>query len=155
MTFFSSEQRSPGFSIGCLLLGFWGPYQERRLIPSRGLEGGLFWKKDILAAIGFSRWESFLSRSPARSGERWKKILDGIVCLAHRYCWIPLVVILSGFNNFLIIIGLAGGVFISVQYLFIIAVGRRTLQLSAREKALLDILVLFLFAPRFTKSLCL
>ena len=60
---------------------------------------------------------------------------------------IPFIIVLSGFNNFLVIVGLAGGVFISTQYLLIIAVGRRTLQLSRREKTLLDILtVIFVCA---------
>jgi hypothetical protein len=52
----------------------------------------------------------------------------------------PLIVVLAGFNNFLVIVSLAGGVFISTQYLLIISVGRRALHLSAREKLLLDVL---------------
>jgi hypothetical protein len=41
----------------------------------------------------------------------------------------------------LIIISLAGGVFLSAQYILIISVARRALKLSGREKILLDILV--------------
>ena len=54
---------------------------------------------------------------------------------------LPLAIVLSGFNNFLVIVSLAGGIFISAQYILIILVGRRTLRLSEREKIFLDILV--------------
>jgi amino acid permease len=104
-----------------------------------GIAGWPLWRKDILAVVGLLsvavvsvpiareirgamekdlHWNSFVSRA-------------AIIIL-------PLAAVLSGFNDFLAIVGLAGGVFISTQYLLIISVGRRTLALSAREKILLD-----------------
>ena len=59
--------------------------------------------------------------------------------------FLPLIAILSGLNNFLTIVSLAGGVFLSAQYLLIISVGRRTLVLAEREKWLLDIVTVVFF----------
>ena len=122
-------------------LGILGTVSRATVDTVSGVGGWVFWKKDVLAAIGLLAMAVVsipLAREIRGALEKdlgWNSVVSRIAIVT-----IPLVVILSGFNNFLIIIGLAGGVFISVQYLFIIAVGRRTLQLSAREKALLDIL---------------
>ena len=106
-----------------------------------GIGGWPFWKKDILAVIGLLAMGVVsipLAREIRGALEKdlgWNSFVSRLIIIG-----LPLIVILSGFNNFLIIVGLAGGVFISTQYLFIIAVGRRTLHLSAREKTLLDVL---------------
>jgi hypothetical protein len=113
-----------------------------------GIAAWPLWRKDILAAVGLLSvcvvsvpiareirgamekdlgWNSFFSRA-------------AIVLL-------PLGAVLLGFTNFLTIVGIAGGMFISTQYLLIISVGRRTLALSAREKVLLDLVaVVFICA---------
>ncbi len=60
---------------------------------------------------------------------------------------LPLAVVLAGFNNFLLVVGLAGGVFIGMEYLVIVAVARRALALTAAQKILLDaIAIVFLAA---------
>lgn len=112
-----------------------------------GIAGWPVWRKDILAIIGLAsvcvvsmplaremrgamekdlKWNSFVSRAI-------------IICL-------PLAVVLSGFTDFSAIVGLAGGVFISTQYLLILSVGRRALVLSSREKLLLDVLSIIFIA---------
>jgi amino acid permease len=53
----------------------------------------------------------------------------------------PLIVVLLGFNNFFVVVSLAGGVFLSMQYILIVSVGRRALRLARREKVLLDVFV--------------
>jgi hypothetical protein len=107
-----------------------------------------FWKKDILAIIGLLAIGTVsvpLSREIRGALEKdlgWNSLISRIIIVT-----LPLVVVLSGFNDFLIIISLAGGIFISAQYILIISVSRRTLQLSRREKVLLDILtVIFICA---------
>ena len=108
-----------------------------------GIAGWPVWRKDILAVVGFLSiavvsvpiareirgaiekdlgWNSYLSRSAI--------------------IFLPLIAVLVGFKDFLVIVGLAGGVFISTQYLLIISVGRRTLALTSREKFLLDLVAL-------------
>jgi hypothetical protein len=100
-----------------------------------------FWKKDIIAVTGLlamlvvSIPLSREIRGALEKDLRWNSVVSRFVIIT-----IPLLVVLSGFNNFLLIVGLAGGVFISTQYLFIVGVGRQTLQLSKREKILLDFL---------------
>jgi amino acid permease len=108
-----------------------------------GIASWPLWRKDILAAVGLFSvavvsvpiareirgamekdlgWNSFLSRA-------------AIILL-------PLAAVLLGFNDFLAIVGIAGGIFISTQYLLILSVGRRTLALAAREKVLLDVVAI-------------
>ena len=109
------------------------------------------WKRDILALIGLLAI-SIVSiplvrelRGALEKDLRWNKLFSQLVIVG-----VPLIVVLSGFNNFLIIVGLAGGVFISMEYLLIIAVGRKTLLLSRREKILLDILaIIFICAAAY------
>ena len=55
--------------------------------------------------------------------------------------FVPLIVVLSGFNQFIVVLALAGGCFIALQYLLILAVGRRALALSSFQKILLDIVM--------------
>ncbi len=106
-----------------------------------GLGSWPLWKKDVLAVIGLLAI-SVVSVPMAREIRgalekdlKWNSLVSRLVIVGF-----PLAVVLSGFNNFVVIVGLAGGVFISTQYLLIIFVGRRTLQISRREKVLLDIL---------------
>jgi hypothetical protein len=106
------------------------------------------WRRDVLAGIGLLSVgvvSSPLSREIRGALEKdlsWNSIVSRCVII-----FLPLAVVLSGFNNFLAIISLAGGVFISTQYLLILSVGRRVLALSAREKILMDILaVIFICA---------
>jgi len=53
--------------------------------------------------------------------------------------FLPVAAVLSGLHSFLTVVSIAGGVFLSIQYLLIVSVGRRTLALTVREKVLLDI----------------
>ncbi len=55
---------------------------------------------------------------------------------------LPVLVILAGFNNFFAVAGLVGGVFVSLEYLLIVAVGRRALAFSPVQKLGLDIVSL-------------
>ena len=98
--------------------------------------GWPFWKRDILALIGLLAI-SIVSiplvrelRGALEKDLRWNSFISQIVIVG-----VPLSVVLSGFNNFLIIVGLAGGIFISTQYLLIIAVGRKTLLFLAAKKS--------------------
>jgi hypothetical protein len=100
-----------------------------------------FWKRDILAVIGLLAMGTVsipLSREIRGALEKdlgWNDFISRAVIVI-----LPLVVVLCGLTNFLVIVSLVGGVFISAQYILIILVGRRTLRLTGREKTLLDIL---------------
>ncbi|HUC01443.1 MAG TPA: aromatic amino acid transport family protein [Candidatus Paceibacterota bacterium] len=113
-----------------------------------GIAAWPLWRKDILAAIGLLSVcvvSVPIAREIRGAMEKdlgWNSTVSRSVIVL-----LPLAAVLSGFNNFLAIIGLAGGVFISTQYLLIISVGRRTLALAQREKILLDVVaVVFICA---------
>ena len=59
---------------------------------------------------------------------------------------IPPVIFLSGFFNFLGAIGLAGGVFLALQYVFIILVSKKILALSGLKKFFANLLILVFLA---------
>lgn len=101
------------------------------------------WRRDVLAIIGLLAIGVVslpLARELRGALEKdlsWNSLFSRVAIIG-----LPLAVVLSGFNNFMVIVSVAGGVFISVQYLLIVSVGRRTLMLSRREKILLDVLAL-------------
>ncbi len=106
-----------------------------------GIAGWPFWRKDILAMIGILAVAVVslpLAREIRGALEKdlgWNPLASRLVII-----FLPLLSVLLGFNNFLLIVSIAGGVFLSAQYLLIISVGRRTLALSLREKIFLDII---------------
>lgn len=108
-----------------------------------GLAGWPLWRKDILALVGLLS-VCVVSVPIAREirGAMEKDLGWNSLASRAAIVLLPLAAVLLGFNNFLTIIGVAGGVFISMQYLLIIAVGRRTLPLPRREKILLDVVTL-------------
>jgi len=101
------------------------------------------WRKDILAAVGLLS-VAVVSVPIAREirGAMEKDLGWNSFVARAAIIVLPLAAVLSGFNNFLAIVGLVGGVFISTQYLLIVSVGRRTIALTTREKVLLDIVAI-------------
>jgi amino acid permease len=101
------------------------------------------WRKDILAAVGLLS-VCVVSVPIAREirGAMEKDLGWNSTFSRAAIVLLPLAAVLLGFKDFLTIVGIAGGVFISTQYLLIISVGRRTLSLSARERFLLDIVAI-------------
>ena len=108
-----------------------------------GIAAWPLWRKDILAAVGLLS-VCVVSVPIAREvrGAMEKDLGWNSIASRAAIVLLPLAAVLSGFNNFLAIIGIAGGIFISTQYLLIISVGRRTLALARREKILLDIVAI-------------
>ena len=101
------------------------------------------WRQDILAAVGLLSI-SVVSipiareiRGAMEKDLRWHSSLSRTLIIV-----IPIAAVLLGFNSFVEVIGLAGGLFIAAQYLLIIVVGRRTLPLSRSQKIVLDIVAL-------------
>lgn len=108
-----------------------------------GIVSWPLWRKDVLAAVGLLS-VCVVSVPIAREirGAMEKDLGWNSIASRAAIALLPLVAVLSGFNDFLAIVGLAGGVFISTQYLLIISVGRRTLALARREKFLLDVVAI-------------
>jgi amino acid permease len=97
------------------------------------------WKRDIVAALGLLAVATVsmpITREIKNSLEKdlhWNKTGSRALII-----FFPIVCVLAGFNNFLTVVGLVGGVFLSTQYLLIISVGRRALALSPAKKFALD-----------------
>ena len=100
------------------------------------------WRRDALAIVGLLAISivaiplSRELRGVLEKNLRWNSLFSRFTIVLA-----PLILILLGLNNFFIIVSLAGGVFLSTQYILIISVGRRALRLPRREKALLDVFV--------------
>jgi amino acid permease len=112
-----------------------------------GLLNWPVWKRDLLAAFGlFAVWTvampiSHEIRNTLEKDLRWPHLLSRLLILG-----LPLAAVLLGFNSFLLVVGLVGGLFVGLQYLLIIAVARRALNLSKVQKALLDLISLVFLA---------
>jgi amino acid permease len=105
-----------------------------------GLAGWAAWKRDIIAALGLFAVATVsmpISREIKNSLEkdlRWNKVWSrGLII------FFPIACVLAGLNNFLTVVGIVGGVFLSTQYLLMISVGRRALSLPTVQKILLDL----------------
>jgi len=108
-----------------------------------GLAAWPLWKKDLLAILGLVAVATVylpISREIKNALEKdlhWPRGSSRPLIVLF-----PPALVLLGFNNFLAVVGLVGGAFLSVQYLLIISVGRRTLKLSAVQKICLDAIAL-------------
>lgn len=112
-----------------------------------GLGNWPVWKKDILAALGLlAVWTVSMpiSREIRNSLERdlkWNKSISRAIIV-----FAPLLLMLAGFNNFLVVVGLVGGLFLSMQYVLIVSVGRRALAPSPVGAGLLYLVALLFTA---------
>ena len=108
-----------------------------------GLAAWPLWKKDLLAALGLFAVATVylpIAREIKNSLERdlgWPRGTSRPLIV-----FFPAILIVLGLNNFLTIVGLVGGVFLSVQYLLIILVGRRSLRLGLVKTIWLDVVAL-------------
>lgn len=108
-----------------------------------GLVGWEKWKLATLGIFGlFATWTSYLPiatevKNLAEKDLKWKKYLSEGVVIG-----LPVLLVAAGLNNFLGVVGLVGGVFLALQYLFIVLVGQRVLKLKSWGLALTVILSL-------------
>lgn len=113
-----------------------------------GLATWPLWEKDLLAIMGLIAVGTVyipISREIRNSLEKdlhWNTIFSrGTIIL------LPPALILAGLNNFLVVIGLVGGLFLSMQYLLIVSVGRRALAPGPVKRFFLDLAaVIFILA---------
>jgi len=106
-----------------------------------GLVGWPTWKRDLLGIFGLIAVATVylpISREIKNSLEkdlRWNKGTSRALLLL-----LPVALVFLGLNNFLLVVGLVGGLFLSLQYLLIVSVGRRALTLSPGRKFFLDLI---------------
>lgn len=116
------------------------------LITSDTLSGLLGWPRfefSLLAVLGiFAMWVSYFLigleiKNSLESDLRINRFLSVSIVL-----FLPLILLAMGANNFLKIIGLVGGVFLSLQYLLIIFVGKKILNPTGIKKFFLNFISL-------------
>ena len=99
------------------------------------------WKRLLLSALGLFGIATGAVpitheiRNALEKDLRWHPSIARLVII-----FAPLVAVLSGFNQFVIVLSLAGGVFIALQYLLILLVGRKVLKLSLIQKIALNLI---------------
>jgi len=105
------------------------------------------WKLQVLGWLGIlAMWNSYTPVNLEIKNELEKDI--------HFSRWLsfavpfllPAIIFFSGFFNFLSIISLAGGVFLALQYVFIILVSKKILKLSGLRKFFSNLLILVFLA---------
>ncbi len=110
------------------------------------LSGIVGWSPLMLGVMGvlglFALWTSYLpiSLEIKNSLERdlgWSPFLVFTILAG-----VPILVALFGIKDFVSVLGLAGGIFLAVQYILIILVSRRVLILKRFEKILASLVVL-------------
>ena len=112
-----------------------------------GLAAWPVWKKDVLALLGLIAVATVyfpISREIKNALEKdlqWPRGSSRPLVVLF-----PPALVLLGFNNFLAVVGLVGGAFLSLQYLLIISVGRRSLRLTTVQKLFLDAVALVFIA---------
>ncbi|HUZ93136.1 MAG TPA: hypothetical protein VNG29_04035 [Candidatus Paceibacterota bacterium] len=113
-----------------------------------GLSNWPLWQKTALAALGFlAVWTISIPTSREIKNSLEKDLRWPSVAARSLIVFLPPLLVLAGFNNFLFIVGFAGGLFLSIQYLLMIAVGLRVLALSPWKKAALSVVAaVFLLA---------
>jgi amino acid permease len=136
------------------ILGIFGSAGQFTPDAVSGLTNWLPWKLGLLGMLGlFAIWTSYvpisleIKNSLARD-MRWSVVLSSVVVV-----FVPLVLTFAGFQNFLKIVGVAGGLFLSLQYVLIILIGRKVLALTPLKRFLLDILTLvFILAAVYSAA---
>ncbi len=113
-----------------------------------GIANWAEWKRLLLATLGlFAIGTGAVPitheiRNALEKDMHWHPVVSRAVII-----FLPLVVVLAGFNQFVVVLGLSGGCFIALQYLLILLVGRRVLAFSALQKFFLDaVSVVFILA---------
>lgn len=130
------------------VLGIFGSTFQITTDTVSGLGFWPIWKIVTLAALGlFAIWTSYIPigleiKNSLAEAFRWDA-RDALLFAV----FMPPILLLLGFNNFLSVIGLAGGVFLALQYVLIVLVGKRVLKLKGKENLFFNgIIAAFLLA---------
>lgn len=108
-----------------------------------GLLGWPFWKITAVVLLGlFAIWTSYVPigleiKNSLEKDLGWPSTLGAAFVFL-----VPPALVLLGLRDFLKILGLAGGVFLGLQYLLIILVGRKALSMTSRKQAVVNLLAL-------------
>ncbi len=107
-----------------------------------GLWSWPFWKLQVLGWLGIiAMWISYMPVSLEIKNELEKDLhFPRLLSFAIPFL-LPVLIFFSGFFNFISIISIAGGVFLALQYVFIILVSKKILKLSGLKKFFANLLI--------------
>ncbi|MEK7546984.1 MAG: aromatic amino acid transport family protein [Patescibacteria group bacterium] len=112
-----------------------------------GLSSWPSWKIQLLGWLGiFAMWTSYVPISLEIKNELKEDLHLPPFFSYLAVIFLPLLLFFSGFFNFLGAISLAGGVFLALQYIFIILVSKKILALSSITKFFANLLILVFLA---------
>lgn len=107
-----------------------------------GLVDWPFWKIVILGIFGlFAIWTSYIPISLEIKNSLEKDLSLGKILSIGLLLFLPPFLITLGLDSFLRAVELAGGLFLSLQYLLIFVISRKILDLSRIQKIFLNILL--------------
>lgn len=115
-----------------------------------GLAAWPLWKQGLLSLFGlFAIWTSYVPIGlEIKNSLTESALLRGAGFFLAVF--LPLALVLSGFDSFLRVIGLAGGAFLSVQYLLIFMLGKKLLPLARGARwGVNAVMFLFLLAAMY------
>ncbi len=107
-----------------------------------GLSSWPLWKKTVLGILGLvALWTSYLPialeiKNALQNDLRTSRATSALAVFA-----LPLIFVSAGLNNFFRVLGLAGGVFLSLQYLLIVFLAKKILKLTAVKKFFLNLIM--------------
>jgi len=125
------------------VIGILGSAAEVTPNTISGLTNWPAWRLGLLGALGiFGIWTSYIPvgleiRNSLEKDLNWNMGLGFSIVV-----FLPIILIFSGFNNFLSAVAVAGGIFLSLQHVFIVFIGKRALVLSRARAYFVDILIL-------------
>ncbi|MBI4085233.1 MAG: hypothetical protein HY432_01865 [Candidatus Liptonbacteria bacterium] len=112
-----------------------------------GLSSWPLWKIQLLGLLGiFAMWTSYVPIILEIKNELKEDLHLPPLFSYAAALFLPLILFFSGFFNFLGAISLVGGVFLVLQYIFIILVSKKILTLSGSTKFFSDLLILVFLA---------
>lgn len=139
-------------SVALLYLLFtWGIFSSAPVISTdtvSGLYGWPNWKLALLGILGlFALWTSYMPIALEIKNALAVDLNMNPRLSLYSVVFTPLILVIIGLSSFLKVIGLAGGVFLGLQYVLIILVGKKVLQFSGGKKFLSNLLIaVFLLA---------
>lgn len=108
-----------------------------------GLGEWPIWKFTLVVVLGFfAIWTSYLPIGLEIRNSLVHDLGSSRLLAAAVVFFLPPLLLLLGLGDFLKVLGLAGGVFLGLEYLLILAVGKRSLALGAAQKLLVNLLML-------------
>jgi len=121
------------------VFGIFGSAPEVAPDTISGVSGWPVWKSSLLAILGLvAVWTSYLPISVEAKNAIERDLRWGSAASRILIFFLPIILIIAGLKSFLLVVSVAGGVFVGLQYLIIILVGKKILRPTGIYNLLLN-----------------